>query len=45
LSNGNPLKKFELLWEKLVGLLQDGAHAKVGKDNGVGAKLKVYEMK
>jgi hypothetical protein len=43
-SNGNPLK-FELLWEKLVGFLQDGAHAKVGKDNGVGAKLKSNEMK
>ena len=38
-------KKKVLLWEKLVGVLQNGAHAKVGKYNGVGAKLKKNEMK
>jgi hypothetical protein len=33
------------MWEKLVGDFQDGAQAKVGRDNGVGTKLKTKEMK
>jgi hypothetical protein len=32
--------KYELPWEKMVGFVNDGASAVIGKSNGVAAKLK-----
>jgi hypothetical protein len=34
------LNKSELLLKKTVGLVSDGAPAMIGKNNGIGAKLK-----